>query len=290
MMMLIALLYSSAVMGQMETSSFMNEMTNEVCTSAAAAGDASASTRKTSIPPRPDDAAGGQAFAEQVADLPAQAREQAIVQEILRGNIPEFLRGFVPVSAKGKPGGTSVCVVEVMPDYLAIGSDADFVRMPMTPRSATQIASAFGCMLPTRKLVNDIYAQAEVKLKPQPMTEARESMETFVAHNALIEGLRSRRPLGQLVAGIKKDVVLTNRLKEKPARVAIYGWHEPDAKPIQPLTIVHGEGYVDYSHGVRLVRDRVIVDGEEMSLDALLRDPKLCELVSDEGVIDARYP
>jgi len=103
---------------------------------------------------------GGKFFAETVADLPPKAREAAIVQEILRGNIPDFLRTFVTIKV-----GDGVAY-EVMPDYLAIGTDADFVRMPMMPQSAAIIATAFGCTLPTRKMVNDIYAQAAIKLEP----------------------------------------------------------------------------------------------------------------------------
>jgi hypothetical protein len=236
------------------------------------------------IPPRPTNALGGKAFAETIADLPPKAREAAIVQELTRGNVPEFLRKFVPITVGG-------CTFEVMPDYLAIGSNADFVRMPMTPQSATAIADAFGCTLPTRKMVNDIYAAATVKLEPRPMTEKREAVETFVAHNAIVEQQRvaNGKPLGEMVAGDKKDVVLSNRLKEKPARVAIYGWHKLDGKPIQPLYIGHGDFYVDYSHGIRLVKRDATVDGKPTTIDAILHDPNRCDLLSDEGAVDASY-
>ena len=50
--------------------------------------------------------------------------------------------------------------IEVMPDYLAVGSDDDFVRMPMRPQTAQQIADAFGCVLPTRKIVDAMDAAA----------------------------------------------------------------------------------------------------------------------------------
>jgi hypothetical protein len=181
---------------------------------------------------------------------------------------------------------------EVMPDYLAIGNDTDFVRMPMTPQSATQIATAFGCTLPTRKMVNDIYAAAEVKLEPKPQTKDRETVETFVRFNDIIEQQRAGagKPLGQLVAGHKKDVVLTNRLKEKPNKVAIYGWHKPDGQPIQPLYVGHADYYVDYSHGIRLVKQTMTVDGKPKQIADVLRDAELSKLVSDEGAIDASYP
>ena len=97
----------------------------------------------------------------------------------------------------------------------------------------------------------------------------------------LVEGW----PRGSLVAGIKKDVVVSNRLDEKPDRVAIYGWHTPDGKPIQPLTIVHRESYVDYSHGVRLMRRTVTIDGKPRDVRHVLYDADLCGLLSDEGPI-----
>jgi len=235
------------------------------------------------IPPRPPNAMGGKAFAESIADLPAKARENAIVAEITRGNFPDFLRKFVTVRIAG--GAT----FDAMPDYLAIGSDADFVRMPMTPQSATIIADAFGCALPTRKMVDDIYAQAQVKLEPRPMTKDRETVETFVAHNDIIESQREGKPLGELVAGHKKDVVVTNRLKEKPGKVAIYGWHKLDGKPIQPLYLGHVDWYVDYSHGVRLVKREMQLDGKPIDVREVLKDPRTADLLSDEGPVDNSY-
>ncbi|MEA2733936.1 MAG: hypothetical protein QOE14_387 [Humisphaera sp.] len=238
----------------------------------------SAKVQATGIPDRPPNAPGGKSFAESISDLPPKARESAIVQEITRGNIPEFLRKFKTIRV-------DVCAYEVMPDYLAIGRDDDFVRMPMTPQSAKAIADAFGCSLPTRKMVNDIYAAADVKLEPKPLTKDRETIETFVQHNDIIEQQRAGKPLGQLVAGHKKDVVISNRLKEKPNRVAIYGWHKLDGKPIQPLYIGHADYYVDYSHGIRLVKKTISMDGKPREIEDVLRDPESSKLLSDEGPI-----
>ena len=171
------------------------------------------------------------------------------------GNFPEFLREFKHVPIKGKPKNDEKemsATLEVMPDYLAVGSDSDFVRIPMTPQTAQQIADQFGCMLPTRKMVDAIDRVAEVRLAPHPMTVDRETVATFADHNAIIEKQRGDKPLGLLVIGSKKDIVLTPRIFEKPKRLAIYGWRQLNGQPIQPLTISHWNGYVDYSHGVRL--------------------------------------
>ena len=135
-------------------------------------------------------------------------------------------------------------------------------------------------------MVDDIDTHATIKLDPQPMIESRESPLTFLANNELIEAQRAGRGTGELICGVKKDIVVTNRLKEKPHRLAIYGWRKLDGSPIQPLTIVHGDTYVDYSHGVRLIARQILVDGNATTIGAVLKDPKLCGLLSDEGVID----
>ena len=84
------------------------------------------------------------------------------------------------------------------------------------------------------------------------------STEYYRTHNTMIEKQSQTRlasRLGALVSGHKKDVVLTNRLITHPGQIAIYGWHRAKATPIQPLSTVHGAGYADYSHGIRLVSE-----------------------------------
>jgi hypothetical protein len=77
----------------------------------------------------------------------------------------------------------------------------------------------------------------------------------------MIEGQRKNKK--GLISGIKKDVVLSNKVLEhqKSNRVAIYGWHTLDGKPIQPVYAGHVNWYVDYSHGIRLIAKKVKMDG-----------------------------
>jgi hypothetical protein len=251
----------------------------------------SAASKSSGLPPRPDGAKGGKFFAESIADLPPKARESATEQEVLRGNVPDFMRKFVPIAVifTSPDGAKHEATYEVSPDYLCVGTDDDFFRVPLTPATATRIAAALGCSLPTRKIVNDVYVNADVKLEPQPLGPPRETVETFMKHNDMIEAQRGHKPPGPLIAGIKKDVVISNRLKEKPNKVAIYGWHKPDGKPIQPLYVGHVDWYVDYSHGIRLVKREMMIVGKKVDLEDVLKDPNLCGAVSDEGPIDARY-
>ena len=245
-------------------------------------------SRIEKIPPRRADALGGRAFMEKLATLPPEEREAAIYAESAGGNVPEFLRTFkqVPIAA-GELKGT----IAVAPDYLAVGSDDDFVRIPMTPQTAQRLADLFGCTLPTRKMVDAIDAVAEVRLPPRPLTENRESVAAFLLSNEKIENERQGQPLGLLTIGGKKDIVISPRMHERPDRLVIYGWRQLDGQPIQPLTNVHVDWYVDYSHGVRLVRKEIELDGAMRKISDLLIDHDLAKAASDEGVVDPpRYP
>jgi hypothetical protein len=246
------------------------------------------------IPNPPKDTLSGSAFIEKTVKLDRKEREAAILAEILRGNFSPFDdRKFakVTVKAKGPSGKEHTLEFEAMLDYLAVSASLDFVRMPMNPCTAMQIADAFDCCLPTRKMVNDIHEASAVRLDPKPMTEDRESPYTFLRHQELIEEQRKNRELGRLqqvrklTSGIKKDVVISNRLGEKPNRVAIYGWHHTHGEPIQPLNVSHVDWYVDYSHGVRLIKRTVTVDGKPIDIRQVLQSPELCGLLSDEGPI-----
>ncbi len=237
------------------------------------------------IPQRCAGAAGGSVLLEKVAALPVKERERVLTAELLSGNVPEAGRRFVMVETTARDAGGNERRVRyaVMADYLALGGEENWVRVPLTPMAAQRVATAWDCMLPTRKIVDDLYRHAGLRLEPLPLTQDRESVKAFLEHHRRIEAQRGLREPGELVVGTKKDVVLSNRLLEKPNRVAIYGWHRTGGKPIQPLTIVHHSGYVDYSHGVRLVKQCVWVDGEHHRLEDLLRNPVLAPLVSDEG-------
>lgn len=233
----------------------------------------------------------GSQFAESIAHLSAVDRERAVLREISDGNIPPFLRSLAPVELTA--GGRSATVF-VMPDYLAIGSDTDYLRIPMNLSTAETVADDFGFLLPTRKIVNAVYAQADHHYTPQPLPAGPRMTSTdyYRAHNALIEGQARAEAVapGALVSGDKKDVVLTNLLTRNPGRIAIYGWHRGNGVPIQPLSTVHGACYEDYSHGIRLVADTAWLDGAWRPLGDLLRDASTAALVSDEGPIRMPAP
>lgn len=241
------------------------------------------------LPPRPADAVSGSEFLARTQGMSRAEREEAIAQEILRGNVPDFLREGRPVTVTGRgaDGQTHTAELSVAPDYLAIGSDDDFVRIPMTPATAQRIADATGASLPTSRMVDEIHRGAEAHLTPQPIPPSAQMMSNgyYGRHQRMVEGQREQAgiPNGTLISGHKKDVVLSERLAQRPDKVAIYGWHQANGKPIQPLSTVHEASYADYSHGVRLVSDQVKVDGQWRPLAEVLADPNLAPLLSAEG-------
>ncbi|MFT3675581.1 MAG: hypothetical protein QM781_06755 [Chitinophagaceae bacterium] len=215
------------------------------------------------------------------------------VSEILAGNMPGRLRKMVPVRIEMRDSATGrrlSAIFYVTADYLAIGPSANWARIPLTPMAAQRIADSFHCYLPTPRLVDAIYQSAKVKLEPVPMYAYRDSTPTLWQHHLIIEGQREGR--NGLIAGIKKDVVVTSRLLQdaRGHRVAIYGWHRLNGKPIQPLYTGHVDWYVDYSHGIRLVWHRVKVNGRWMEYEDVLKHPLYHQLITDEPVPLARYP
>ena len=237
----------------------------------------------------------GSQFVRYVSNMDARDREQAILDEISKGNLPEFLRKLVPVKLQGQlaTGKDLIATIFVTPDYLAIGSDADFLRIPMNLHTAVAVAQRFGFVLPTRKMVDAIYLQSRYRLVPRPLPAGSQmrSTEYYWTHNELIDdqmhavGLQ----LGALVSGDKKDVVMSNRLAAHLGRIAIYGWHKAAGQPIQPLSTVHGANYADYSHGIRLISQWAVVNGKVELVRDILQDPSQAAILSDEGPIRGEW-
>lgn len=236
------------------------------------------------FPARNDYAISGAEFIQKIDTLQRDRREEEIKNEILSGNFPDFLRKWVKINVSiTTPTNKKITAYYyVLPDYLMIGTNSDFCRIPMQPETAQYIADRFNCFLSTRKICNDVYKRAKIKLEPIPLTEHRDSVSTFLIHNQLIEDQRKGRK--GLIAGIKKDVVISAALikNNKPNRVAIYGWHKLDGKPIQPLYTGHVDWYVDYSHGIRLVWQTIFVDGKPINYTKVLNNPLLAPLICDE--------
>lgn len=255
--------------------------------------------RRLNIPGRDPSSVTGSEFMNRISGLSREDREEQIFREAASGNIPGFLRETVTLKGVfyDLSGAPHMVEYEVMPDYLAIGSDEDFCRIPMTPGTAQRLADLFGASLLTSKLSDHIWKNSSIKLVPfnyVPVGNANEFVPKFVDHNMQIEKQLAEAGghHGQLVAGIKKDVILSSRIAERPDRVVIYGWHKPDSNPIQPVYSGHIWWYVDYSHGIRFINNQVILDGKPVLFNDILKDPVLFRIFSNEEapMVQPYYP
>jgi hypothetical protein len=243
------------------------------------------------LPPRPPGAPNGTQFTNIIISMGLTERENWIYQQVMIGNVPNFQRALVPINVSGS-GHTGKYYVT--PDYLAIGTDADYFLEPTTPLLAQRLGNALGYTLPTRKMANQIWTNSTVKMTPQPIPTDPDMITVpyFAQENYMVRTQRNSftnaHPLGALVSGDKKDVIISSKIYTNFATsitkpVVIYGWFYTSGSPIQPLYNGHEETYADYSHGIRFVQNAMTVDGAANTVTNVLTQPTLAPLLSDEG-------
>ncbi len=227
------------------------------------------------------------------------AWEEAAIHAMTTGEAVDFPFVEVPLSAPASgPAAGHAGSVFVSSDVFSVGTPASFLRLPMSPIGGQRAANVRGYLLPTRKIANDVFKAATVKLKPQPAPSFGQSnkgpnLQQYDDHDKVVTGQMEAGGIqpgdvSRLVTGHKKDVVISNVWK--PGHVVIYGWFNPDGSRIQPLFAGHDDHYADYSHGIRFVKNDMTLDGQPAKLEDVLKGT-LSALVSDEGPIKTvRYP
>lgn len=188
-------------------------------------------------------------------------------------------------------------------DYFAIGEPEDYVLVPLDPPTAETICRLKGWTMPTKKMVDLIFEQADCKLYAiaggagpwgPPYDSSMMSVERFAAHSERVQAQLAEveKPAAALLAGHKKDLVLSNAIEGHAGRLAYYGWFREDGSPIQgPYVGVtqHAATYYDYSHGFRAVLETCRVDGVETPIDEVLqgeRHAALCGIDSIGGKVE----
>lgn len=251
------------------------------------------------IPLRSAEAPDGSEFARQITGLSIEEREEAVIREILSGNVPSFSRTLKAIRIQETLNSTNYeIVIFVACEYLAIGSDHNYLYMPMTPSTAQDLADSLECSLPTKKLVDIIYERADNSLRPQPIppSNAMTTVPVFQQHTDSIRHQYLKkgkvRSADKIVAGHKKDIILSNKIYD-PDRssgcVVIYGWHQAKNQAIQPVYNGHADWYADYSHGVRLIFKTALLNGKQVNLEEILKDAEMSYLLNREGVIEIPY-
>ena len=240
--------------------------------------------------PTPAALVTGTQFISSLSGANNSARENIALQALLEGNVPDHMRELVDITLTfaDSQKNAHTLVIHVTPDVLMIGTGDDNVRIPLWPLTAQKVADAWGCMLTTSKVSDIIWHAAVNRLAPMPWgpphDASMQSTDRLVKHNARI--INQAQTLGcvmtKLTAGHKKDVVISNLLS-KPNCVVIYGWHQSNGAPIQPLYNGHEAQYTDYSHGIRLMLKTCVLDGVEADVTSVLKDQNLCNVLSNEN-------
>lgn len=168
---------------------------------------------------------------------------------------------------------------------------AQDIRIPLWPTTAQRIADRFGAMLPTKKLVDVIYRNADVKLTPQSVqphgTVTRNSLAAIAEYDAMI----NRNIAGRvgLIANAKKDVITGRTPSEKAVgpdpRVTIYGWIRSNGTALQDVAWVHAITYLDASHGIRLISRTAYLNGQPVAIESLFADPRYAPLLNESGTL-----
>ena len=228
--------------------------------------------------------------------LEGQHREDVVLHAVQMHQASAWWYENLPIhyTQKLKDGQNHSVTFFINPDELCFEDSlsADLFYTPLSFASVRKLSASLKSYPLTAKLVNLVYQDATIKLWAAPIApdDLMTTSQRFLDHSDLIMGQLSERtlvlPKGEaLVAGHKKDYVLTKKLFNEQGREAIYGWFDRDGQIIQPVSLFHWEHWVDYSHGVRLVRDQILVDGVPRSYLETLADPFYSELLSDEGPI-----
>ena len=186
----------------------------------------------------------------------------------------------------------------------------DGIREIFTPLTAQEAADLLGAHLPTPKLLDLRYLQADVAADPQPEkypnSVGMATQAAVAAHSARVDA--AVKGAHGVVQNVGKHWVLHPAMTRRKA--VLYGWHVPSQKNgkwqgikvgqsmsrrdlflIQGPNADHVHAYTDYAMTLMLVHGDCVVDGETMRTADVLRSSSLCELaVGAKPLAEVRLP
>lgn len=204
-------------------------------------------------------------------------------------------------------------IFTVMRRALSIGPDSDRFIVSMSFNGAQGVAQQIGARMLTSKLADLIWQQASLRVGVlnhsnwvQDGTMGNQAR--MREQSALLQAKTGNA--GGLIANEGKHWVVTARNWTPPQGTGVekpqgslssrhnganYGWYADNAtsvgpgglKVFQSVGLAHDRNHRDYSQLVVLAMNPCIVDGFPTTLDAVIRDPVLSALISDEGPLPA---
>lgn len=186
----------------------------------------------------------------------------------------QILREMKPITVNG-PNNTKI-TYKVMPDYLSL----EGMRIPMSGSTAQRVADFFGLSLPSPKMTQEIYQNADIKVSAVPLSgsgaeiegkkySGKDVVSTGVGYapfalkyNEKINQQLSEKgaQIGQIVSGFAKDV--TSAIPGKENNLGLHGFYDVNGNPIQGgsgQTPHETKYHTEYGAFVRLVSPKVEV-------------------------------
>ena len=203
---------------------------------------------------------------------PGPEREAFVLKTLTSLPRDQIVKTLKPITVPGQ-NGTKV-TYEVTPDYISV----DGMRVPMSGVTAQKVADHFGLNLPTPKMVDEIYQNADVQVQAQPLSgsgtniggkqySGQSVVQTGVGYapfainynDKVNQQLAQKGYKGgdQIVAGFAKDIV-----PPIGGTLGLYGLYDGKGKPIQGgngQTPHDTKYHTEYGTYVRLVSPEVTI-------------------------------
>lgn len=182
----------------------------------------------------------------------------------------------------------------------------DGVRLPMSANEMQQVCDLLSCMMPTPKILDLIWQQADMRFDPVINVNGRIVAESDIhlVHNAIEKKIASAPgDSSGLIDNVGKYWVLSNRLQQTPqygVRTACnYGWHSSNgaSSAVTPKLHVwqaegtrHDDRHADPSQvwrGVYRLARHIDPHGNVALVDlhTIAKSPELAPLINHNGVL-----
>ena len=242
---------------------------------------------------------------EQIAD--PTARHMFVLRQVAARNMPASTLSFVPIKVTGQKG-TEV-EFQVSPHPLRIGTDQDWIEVPLDGPHALAAAELVGCTLPTAWMAmqTDLMAKKtrgmvhffdaleitnlmKIDWNPEkPDGALLRSPELFERRSELLRAWLTENKFEDqwLIGGYYKDIIQPSATGAAN-RLWSYGGYDDQGNLIQPVGWMHTSNYFDYVTLPRFVKPWLKVNGQIVSISDFTDNAAYAiEFKFDQNIISA---
>ena len=173
----------------------------------------------------------------------------------------------------------------------AVLDDGSRFRPQCTAVLQQKCADLLAASLPTAKMMDLSYAQAEVKLDCQPLAASGKMTYTSASkeYNLLLEKKRGNRE--GLIRDCGKSWILSNKMSKSSNTAVNHGFYSSSGparsglgqKLYQNEGAAHNKLHTDYSQVIILMSSECLLNNELVKVTDLMSHPKLSKLLNYSG-------